>query len=125
MGKQDEECEGIKQYRETAKEIKAIHKLISDMHTGFEVNKANLGHLSTSFKNLSKSNSLTHFKLFTRTENLKIDLGKMETSHGEHVKHGKQDNTNKQHRGVVLISCVAVGVSLITLLILAKQAGMF
>jgi hypothetical protein len=126
-GKNDHEpeCEGIKQYRETSKEIKEIKDLMATMTTGNEVNKANLTNLSASFKELAKSNSLTHYKLFARTEKLRVAQGKTETAHEEHVKHGTQNNTNKQHRSTVLIAWVAIGVSLVTAAVLAKQAGLF
>ncbi len=123
--KENEECEGIRQGRETDKEIKAIRDLISDICTNSEVNKLNLEHMTISYKELATANSLTHYKLFSRTEKLLIAQGKLETSHNDHVKHEGINIKNKHNRYTLLVAVLAIGVSLTTAIVLAIQAGVF
>ena len=121
----DTECEGIRQYKETAKEVKEIRDLIFKLSGNSGKNQTNLENLTESFKELAKSNSLTHYKLFARTENLKISIAKVETSHVEHVKTEDKEDSNDKHKVTLLLSCVAIGVSVVTVVVLAKQAGLF
>lgn len=122
----DTECEGVRQARATDKEIKEILKQISDMNTDNKVNAANLTHMTESFKELATANSLTHYKLFARTESLKVSFKGLETRHDEHIKHGTAEGTNRQHRHVVLVSWVAIGISLTATVVFGLiQAGVF
>ncbi|MEE9356226.1 MAG: hypothetical protein V3U75_11605 [Methylococcaceae bacterium] len=121
-----EECEGMRQARETDKEIKEILKQISAMNTDNSVNAANLTHITGAYKELATANSLTHYKLFSRTEKLKVSMGKLETRHSEHIKHGTAEGNNRQHRHVVLVSWVAIGISLTATIVFGLiQAGVF
>lgn len=118
----EKECSRHRGERETDREIKKIRELISDLATNSEVNKANLEHTSESYKELATANSLTHYKLFARTEALGVSLKELETKHGEHVKHGTQATTAKHNRYTMLVSWVAIGISLATTGVLVVQA---
>lgn len=118
-----EPCEGIRQSRETDKEIKEMLKLMSKVCTNNEVNANSLAHLAESFKELATANSLTHYKLFSRTENLKVNFKGLETKHDEHVKHGSSEATNKHNRYTLLVSILAIGLSIATVVALLIQAG--
>jgi hypothetical protein len=121
-----EPCEGIQQARATDKEIKAIHKLIAIMNTANSVNAANLTHMAESFKELATANSLTHYKLFSRTENLKVNFKGLETKHDEHVKHGGVIMATGRYKHVILVSWAAIGISLTATIIFGLiQAGVF
>lgn len=123
---EDTECEGMRQARETDKEIKEILKQISDMNTDNKLNAANLEHMTGAYKELATANSLTHYKLFSRTENLKVGLNGLTIRHDEHIKHGTAEGTNRQHRHVVLVSWVAIGISLTATIVFGLiQAGVF
>lgn len=120
----DKECEGIRQGRETDKEIKAMLKIMATMNTANEVNAANLSNMSESLKELATANSLTHYKLFSRTENLKVNLGKLDTKHNEHVKHGGLVVATGRYRHVILVSWAAIGISLTATIVFGLiQAG--
>lgn len=120
-----EECEGIKMQRRTDKDIKQIRELISEVATNSTVNKTSLEFMSTSLKNLASANSLTHFKLFARTEKLRISVARVETLQGEREKHDTKDDTNKKHRHIFIVSIIAIVLSIITLIVLAKNANLF
>lgn len=121
-----EPCEGIRQARETDKEIKEILKQISDMNADNKVNAANLEHMTGAYKELATANSLTHYKLFSRTESLKVKMATLKTSYGEHIKHGTAEGTNKRHRHVVFVSWCAIGISLTATIVFGLiQAGVF
>jgi hypothetical protein len=121
-----EECEGIRQARATDKEIKAILKEISAMSGDNKVNANSLTHLAESFKELATANSLTHYKLFSRTENLSIGLKGIETKHGEHVKHGGLIMATGRYKHVILVSWAAIGISLAATIVFGLiQAGVF
>ncbi len=119
------ECEGIRQYKQTAREIVDIKKLINDMCANGKVNRANLKNLSEAFKELATANSLTHYKLFARTEELGIKNGKLETAHGEHIKHTDNDAVSSRHKSTMLVSYFAIAISVGTMVVLAIQAGVF
>ena len=122
--KNSEPCEGVRQARETDKEIKEILKLISTVCADNKVNAANLTNLTVVYKELAKANSLTHYKLFSRTENLKINLKGIETKHSEHVKHGGLVLATGRYRHIILVSWAAIGISLTATIILGLiQAG--
>ncbi len=91
----DVECEGIKQYKATSKEVSEIRQLIFTMSINSASNKTNLKNITVAFRELAATNRQTHIELFTRTENLKVDLAKISTSHNEHVKHDDQDDVGK------------------------------
>jgi hypothetical protein len=125
MPDKKEECEGIRQYKETAREVKEIRDVLATLNTNSGINKANLENLTDAFKTLAESNRLTHYKLFARTENLKVNMATVQTSFDEHIKsNDKEDSVNK-HRASFLVSCIAIGISVVTVIILAKQAGLF
>jgi hypothetical protein len=121
-----EPCEGIRQARETDKEIKAIFKEISTVCTNNKVVAANLTHLAESFKELATANSLTHYKLFSRTENLKVSFKGLETKHDEHIKHGGLVMATGRYKHVILVSWAAIGISLTATIVFGLiQAGVF
>ncbi len=103
--------------RATDKEIKEIKKLIHDLSVDSEVNKSSLSHICNSFEQLVKDNSTTHYKLFARTEAIRLDLSKLETSHNEHIKHDACETASKNHRTSLIASWCAVGVSIVTVII--------
>lgn len=120
-----EECQGMKQYAETAKEVKEIRGFILTITENSVINKNNLDHMAVTLKELAISNNLTHYKLFARTENLKVSLAKLETAHHSHVENEKTHSSNKKHNSLYLVSWIAVGISIVTVLVVAKQAGLF
>jgi hypothetical protein len=126
------ECQGIQKLLATdaaIKEIKDMAKGLRDMIGVLTAdstrNKVNLENLTASFKDLAESNSLTHYNLFAKTENLRVGHTKTETVLKEHIGHGNKSDDNKRHRSVFIVSCIAIGISLLTVIILAIQAGMF
>lgn len=121
-----EECEGVRQARKTDKEIKEILKQFSEMNAENKVNANSLAHLAESFKELATANSLTHYKLFGRTETLRVNFGKIETKHNEHIKHGTQEGTIKRHRHVILVSWAAIGITVTATIVFGLiEAGVF
>ncbi len=117
--------EGCIQHKYTIKEIKEIKALITNLLDDTTTNKANLITLTVSFKELATANSLTHYKLFARTEKLKIGQARTETLHQEHIKSDDKSDSNKKHKTNTLISWCAIGISILTVILLAKQAGIF
>lgn len=126
-GKNDDhsECEGIRQYKQTAREIVDIRKAISDICANSKVNKNSLKHITDAFKELATANSLTHYKLFARTETAAIEHGKLETSYKEHAKHTDGDAVKGRHKNTMLVSYFAIAISIGTMVVLAIQAGVF
>jgi hypothetical protein len=120
-----EECQGMVQYKETAKEVKEIRGFILTITENSVINKNNLDHMAATLKELAISNNLTHYKLFARTEKNAIGVAKVETSHKSHIENEKTHSSNKKHSTTTIISLIAVGVSLIAVAIMAKQAGLF
>ncbi len=119
------ECEGIRQYKQTAREIVDIRKAIGDICANSKVNKISLKHLTDSFKELATANSLTHYKLFARTETAAIEHGKLETAYNEHVKYTSDDAVKGRHKNTMLVSYFAIAISIGTMVVLAIQAGVF
>lgn len=111
-----------KQGRQTDKEIKEIHNIMASINTGNEVNAANLKNLTGSFKDLATSNNITHQQLFVRTESLNINIKELETRHKEHIQSTAQNNTNKNHRCLMLVSWVAICISVVTVGVLVVQS---
>lgn len=119
------ECEGIKQYKKTNEEIIEVKKMIDGLCINSELNKSNLKTMSKSIETLATTNSLTHYKLFGRTEKNNLANARLETRFGEHEKHGTVAKDDKKHKSVMLVSYVAIFISVLTMIVLAKQAGYF
>ncbi len=111
--------------KDTLKELKEVRGMITDLAETSIVNKTNLENMTNSYKVLATDNSLTHYKLFSRTEKLKVSVAKVEVVIEDHQKHGDDQQKSQQHRGVYLLSMVAIGVSIVTAIIMAVQAGLF
>ncbi len=117
--------EGCIQHRYTIKEIKEIKSMISDIVNNTTTNKANLSSLTESVKTLAESNSLTHYKLFARTEKLKVGMARIESTHKEYIRNDDKQDSNSKHKSIVLVSWFAIGISIVTAIVLAIQAGIF
>jgi len=103
--------------RATDKEIKEIKNLIQSLSTDSVVNKSNLSHISKSYDQLVKDNTLTHYKLFARTEEIKLELSRLKALHDEHVKHEQHIVNSTRHRAGLVASWSAVGLSLLAIII--------
>ncbi len=128
----DVECEGMRRMLETDRSIERIEaamviisaKALSVSEDSI-VNRTSLEFMTETLKALAKDNTLTHNTLFGRTEDLKIDFGKLETSHNGHIEHDNKADGVTHNRNILLISVIAICVSMATAAILAYQAGIF
>ena len=118
----EEECSRHRGQRETDREIKAIRQLIANLNTNSEVNKTNLENVTNTCRDLASTNNIAHYELFARAESLGINLKELETKHIEHIKHGSKESINKHHRVTVLISWIAISISVVTVSVLIVQA---
>ncbi len=120
-----EECEGTKMQRRTDRDIKEIRTLMTEVVSDSNVNKTSIEFMSKSYSELAKSNSLTHYKLFARTEDLNIKVAECKAAYKTNEKHGTKEDAKQHGRRVFFISCVAIILSVATVILLAIQAGIF
>lgn len=114
--KDGNECEGIVAMRKTDKDIGVIKTSLADITTDSAVNKKALELIAKSFETMAEANSLTHYKLFARTEKNGNKLTKLETELNEHKKHNNADEVGRKHRAGFAVSVVALSVSILTFL---------
>jgi hypothetical protein len=108
------ECPGLIFMKNTDKDIRDIRKSIEMLANASTANASNLKSIAGTLKALQLDNSQTHYKLFSRTEETRIELEHVKTKHDEHVKNEDKEDAHNHQRHSFAVSIFAVIISVIT-----------